>query len=96
MPCDAGASAAAVPLPQRAVLHRAEHQVAAAQLQGSATVCVVTINLVTGQLHSANLGDSGFLVFAPTHVSGRGGGGSKGGGGRVCHTPCVSCGAGAW
>ncbi|GFH14021.1 protein phosphatase, partial [Haematococcus lacustris] len=36
-----------------------------ASLQGSSTVCLLAVDTTTGQLHSANLGDSGFLVFGP-------------------------------
>lgn len=53
------------------VLEKAMHQVATEKVLGSTTLCVLTINPATGQLHSANLGDSGFLVLSPskTHVS---------------------------
>lgn len=34
-------------------------------LQGSATVCLLTVDCSTGMLRSANLGDSGFLVYGP-------------------------------
>lgn len=40
-------------------------QVQAEGLQGSTTACVLTVDQRTGQLHAANLGDSGFLVLGP-------------------------------
>ncbi|KAL6757479.1 hypothetical protein V8C86DRAFT_2623890 [Haematococcus lacustris] len=47
------------------VLGSAVQAVHDASLQGSSTVCLLAVDTTTGQLHSANLGDSGFLVFGP-------------------------------
>mmetsp|Transcript_10331 Transcript_10331/g.17962 ORF Transcript_10331/g.17962 Transcript_10331/m.17962 type:complete len:487 (+) Transcript_10331:106-1566(+) len=47
------------------MLNAAASQVKEEKLLGSATACILTINPLTGQLHSANLGDSGFYVLSP-------------------------------
>lgn len=38
-------------------------------LKGSCTASLLTINQASGQLHAANLGDSGFMVLGPRHGS---------------------------
>jgi len=45
------------------VLGRAAEGVQKAELKGSATVCIVTVDLHTGTLTAANVGDSGFMVL---------------------------------
>jgi len=47
----------------REVLHAAAAEVAAAEVKGSATACIVHINTKKSKLSSANLGDSGFMVI---------------------------------
>jgi protein phosphatase PTC7 len=54
------------------VLDTAVAAVQSAGLQGSTTLCVLTVDQRTGLLRSANLGDSGFVVLSPeVHVSRR-------------------------
>lgn len=48
-----------------AVMQQSVAHVQAMGLQGSTTACVLTVDQRTGQLHAANLGDSGFLVLGP-------------------------------
>ncbi len=45
------------------VLQVAARHVESEGMQGSCTVCLLTINKAAGRLHAANLGDSGFFVL---------------------------------
>lgn len=48
---------------QPAVLQRTARNVESEGVLGSSTICLLTINMKQGLLHSANLGDSGFLLL---------------------------------
>ncbi|MEW5318281.1 MAG: hypothetical protein WDW38_009514 [Sanguina aurantia] len=52
---------------QQAARHTTQHGI-----EGSATACLATINTQQGQLHAANLGDSGFLLLGRSGDGGRG------------------------
>jgi hypothetical protein len=68
------------------VLDLSTRTILAEGLKGSCTASLVTINQSSGQLHAANLGDSGFMVLGKVAGSevrregGRGEGGDAGGG----------------
>ena len=50
------------PLAVLRVAHRANKSEG---VYGSSTICILTINTLTGSLNSANLGDSGYVVIGP-------------------------------
>lgn len=52
-----------------AVLHSSSNFVLSQGIKGSCTACILTINQDNGQLHAANLGDSGFMVLGRAKVS---------------------------
>jgi hypothetical protein len=51
-----------------AVLSSAVDHVLSSGIQGSTTVCLLAVDTTTGALHSANIGDSGFIVFGRKQV----------------------------
>lgn len=61
------------------MLQSSSRYVVSQGLQGSCTACLLTINQASGQLHAANLGDSGFLVLGRPHPQ-RVSEGARGGG----------------
>lgn len=48
------------------IMQQASRHTTQVGLEGSSTACLATINTNQGQLHAANLGDSGFLLLGPT------------------------------
>lgn len=55
--------AVVLPAPPAAVLQAAAGAVRAKGLKGSATACIVTVDVSRGLLKCTNLGDSGFLIL---------------------------------